>query len=340
MLPRTSICLHIPKTGSTWVDWFFNAADWLAIRRKLASRRLAMPRRTSLALVRRIKRHGPAFGNLNCRIGNHHVGYAGLPESLRRLPKLAVLRDLEGWYASFYLYYTGVMKRTMLTETIRLLVHGEDCHVGASARKVLLANGQEFRERFAREDAAPGSVGPVSVGFLLWFQQVVRLPVLMKSELDIDDMPAGPGFLTCRAISMLFEDPARVLQMEAGDFDAYFAGSAWLRDLRCDYLLSNSGLSDGLAEVMVDRLGYDAEIVAFLKARRWQRNSARAADRARVLRILRAEKVFAAVRRAERVYETCLLPLAGARLAGENREPAGLPPHDSGRSEVKATDDA
>ena len=311
MLPRPSICLHIPKTGSTWVDWFFNAADWLALRRSFHSRRLAMPHRASLDLVRRIKRHGPAFGNLNCRTGDHHTGYAGLPEGLRHLPKLAVLRDLEGWYASFHLYYTGVMKRTLLSDAVRMLVHGEDRPVGAAARAVLLANEQTFRERYAREDAATRSGGPVSVGFLLWFQHAVRLPVLMKSELGLDAMPAGPGFLTCRAIAMLFEDPARVLGMEAGAFEAYFAGGAWLQDLRCDYLLANAGLSDRLAEVMVDRLGYDADIVAYLKALGGRRNSAPAAGRARVLRALRAGERFAAVRETERVYETCLLPLAG-----------------------------
>ena len=312
MLPRPSICLHIPKTGSTWVDWFFNAADWLSLRRRLGSRRLGMPGRASLELVRRIKRHGPAFGNLNCRTGDHHTGYAGLPESLRGLPKLAVLRDLQGWYASFHLYYTRVMKHTMLGDAVRMLVHGEDRPVGAAARGVLLANGREFRERFAREDAAAGCGGPVSVGFMLWFQQAVRRPVLMRSELGIDELPAGPGFLTCRAVSMLFEDPARVLRMEAGAFEAYFAGDAWLRDLRCDHLLANAGLAGGLAGVMVDRLGYDADVVAYLKAHGGRRNSAAAPARARVLRALRADEDFAAVRATEWVYETRLLPLAGA----------------------------
>ena len=317
MLPRPSICLHIPKTGSTWVDWFFSAADWLSLRRSLRSRRLAMPHRASLELVRRIKRHGPAFGNLNCRTGDHHTRYAGLPEGLRDLPKLAVLRDLEGWYASFHLYYTGVMKHTLLDEAVRLLVHGEDRPVGAAAREALLANADAFRERWAREDAAARSGGgPVSVGFLLWFQQAVRLPVLMKSELGIDRVPAGRGFLTCRVISMLFEDPARVLRMEAGAFEAYFADGSWLHDLRCDYLLANAGLSDRLAGVMVDRLGYDADIVAHLNAHGGHRNSAAAAGRERVLRALRADDGFAAVRETERVYETCLLPLAGNRFPG------------------------
>ena len=312
MLPRPSICLYIPKTGSTWADWFFNAADWLSLRRSFRSRRLTVPHRTSLELVRRIKRHGPAFGNLNCRTGDHHTGYAGLADGLRHLPKLAVLRDLEGWYASFHVYYTGVMKRTLLSEAVRLLVHGEDRPVGATARAVLLVNGQAFRERYAREDAAVRSGGPVSVGFLLWFQEAVRLPVLMKGQLGLDAMPAKPGFLTCRAISMLFENPARVLGMEAGAFEAYFANGAWLHDLRCDYLLASAGLSDRLAEVMVDRLGYDADIVAYLNAHGGRRNSAPAADRARVLGALRADEGFAAVRERERIYETCLLPLAGS----------------------------
>jgi len=179
MLPRPSICLHIPKTGSAWVDWFFNAADWLEFRRSLGIRRLALPGRASLELVRRIKRHGSAFGNLNCRTGDHHTGYAAPPDGLRPLPKLAVLRDLEGWYASFHLYYTGVMKRTLLDKAVRRLVHGEDRRLGASAREALLANRDAFRARWAREDAAARAGGPVSVGFLLWFQHAVWRPALV-----------------------------------------------------------------------------------------------------------------------------------------------------------------
>ena len=100
----------------------------------------------------------------------------------------------------------------------------------------------------------------------------------MKSELDLDAMPVGPVFLTCRAIAMLFEDPVRVPGMEPGAFEAYFAGGTWLQDLRCDYLLANAGLSDRLAGVMVDRLGYDAALVAYLKAHGGRRNSAPAAS--------------------------------------------------------------
>ena len=206
------------------------------------------------------------------------------------------------------------MKRTLLSEAGRMLVHGEDRPVGAAARAVLLANGEAFRERYAREDAATRSGGPVSVGFLLWFQQAVRLAVLMKWELGLDAMPAGAGFLTCRAIAMLFEDPVRVPGMEAGAFAAYCAGGAWLQDLRCDYLLANAGLSHRFAGVMVDRLGYDADLVACLKAHGGRRNSAPAADRARVLRVLRAVERFAAMRETGRVHEICLLPLAGTWL--------------------------
>ena len=201
------------------------------------------------------------------------------------------------------------MKRTLLSEAVRMRVHGEDRPVGAAARAVLLANGQAFRE-----DAATRAGGPVSVGFLLWFQHAVRMPVLMKSELGLDVIPAGPGFLTCRAIAMLFEDPARVPGMEHKSFEAYFAGGVWLQDLRRDYPLANAGLSDQRGAVMVGRLGYDADIVAYPKAHGRRRNCASAVDGARVRRVLRADERFAAMRESELVCETFLLPLAGAWL--------------------------
>ena len=206
------------------------------------------------------------------------------------------------------------MKRTLLSEAVRMRVHGEDRPVGAAAPVVLLANGQAFRERYAREDAATRAGGPVSVGFLLWFQHAVRLSVLMKSELGLDVILAGPGFLTCRAIAMLFEDPARVPGMEHKSFEAYFAGGVWLQDLRRDYPLANAGLSDQRGAVMVGRLGYDADIVAYPKAHGRRRSCPLAVDGARVRRELRADERFAAMRESELVCETFLLPLAGAWL--------------------------
>ena len=73
---------------------------------------------------------------------------------------------------------------------------------------------------------------------------------------------------------------------------------------------------------MVDRFGYDADIVADLKTRGGRRSSAPSADSARALRLLRTDERFAAVRETERIYQTCLLPLAGRRFPARGM-PAG-----------------
>ena len=119
-MPRPSLCLNIPKTGSSFTSRFFDAADWLELRRRCGLGRLAAPNRASVEIVRRIKRYGPGWGNLTCRFWDHHVGYSSLPSDLRRHPKLCTLRDLRGWYCSFYLYYTTAMTDTLLWRAIRL----------------------------------------------------------------------------------------------------------------------------------------------------------------------------------------------------------------------------
>ena len=90
-LPGSSLCLHIPKTGSSYVSRFFDAADWLEFRRRYHLARLArptVPYRAGIEVVRQIKRHGPAWGNLSCRARAHHAGYNTLPPGRRHHPKL------------------------------------------------------------------------------------------------------------------------------------------------------------------------------------------------------------------------------------------------------------
>ena len=64
-MPRPSLCLNIPKTGSRFTRRFFDAADWLELRRRCGLGRLAAPNRASVEIVKRIKRYGPGWGNLN-----------------------------------------------------------------------------------------------------------------------------------------------------------------------------------------------------------------------------------------------------------------------------------
>ena len=121
-VPRPSLCLNIPKTGSGFTTRFFDAADWLEFKRRLGRYRLAVPNWTTIRMVRRIKRYGPARGNLSSRSWDHHAGYSSLPSDLRRHAKLCALRDVNTWYCSYYLYYTTVMRDTLLSRAIRLLV--------------------------------------------------------------------------------------------------------------------------------------------------------------------------------------------------------------------------
>ena len=91
MLPKPSLCLNIPKTGSSWMRHFFDAADWLELRRRCGLGHRTPPLRASLELVRMAKRYGPEWGSLNCRARDHHAGYGSLPAREHPTPSQALL---------------------------------------------------------------------------------------------------------------------------------------------------------------------------------------------------------------------------------------------------------
>ena len=310
-LPRPSLCLNIPKTGSSFTSRFLDAADWLQFRRRCGLTRLAAPNRTGIEIVRGIKRHGPAWGNLGCRSGDHHAGYASLPPGLRRHPKLCALRDVRTWYCS---YYTTAMTDTLLSRAIRMLVGGD-------ARAV-----RKRRDRLER----------LSPAFLVWFTRSVRLQVLMNARVGMDRMPDWPmGLRTLRAITILFEDPGKVLRMRTDEVEAYFASGRYLRDLRCDLFLDFDRLTEQLCRAMVGEFGYAPQIVAFLKKNLGRVNVSPDRRRAGVLSELDTGGWFAETLQDEAIYRDYLLPLAGSRLAVPDREAVSgtaNPPRRTGRS--------
>ena len=316
MLPKTSVCLHIPKTGTRYVAWFFNAADWLELRRACGLRRPVLPRRPGIELAKRIKRHGPAFGNLNCRLANHHAPYSAWPPALRGHLKLCVLRDVRTWYRSFHLYYTGAMTGTLLSRAIRLIVDGHDRERDASFRTLALRHRQAFRERFEGEDATARALENVSAEFLFWFMRAIRTPLLAKRWLGADTVAPGLGFLGLRAVMLLFERPARVLALPAEDLDAYFASGRYRADLRCDAYLRFESLTEALGELMTGALGYDPRIVRRLQRHAPRKNVSPAHRKPRVDRELAENGLLGRIREEERIYERYLLPLAGARTDG------------------------
>ena len=315
-MPGQSLCLNIPKSGSSFTSRFFDGADWLELRRRCGLGRLAVPNWTSIQIVRRIKRYGPGWGNLTCRFRDHHAGYSSLPSDLRRHPKLCALRELRGWYCSYYLYYTRVMTDTLLLRAVRLLVGGDATAVrDSSVGAILSRHRQAFLERFRSEDAGAGSIGNLSVEFVVWFTGTVRLEVMMNELVGMDARPAAPtGFLTFRAITILFDDPGKVFRVQADERDEYFASGRYLRDVRCDFFLDFDRLADQLCGVMVDELGYTPEIVAFLKENTGRRNESRADRKPRIMGELDAGGWFAGTIENEAIYENYLLPLAGSHV--------------------------
>ena len=287
-LPRPSLCLNIPKTGSSFTSRFFDAADWLELKSRLGWGRPAMPNRAGIEIVRQIKRRGPAWGNLSCRAWDHHAGYSSLPPGLRRHPKLCALREVRSWYGSFYQYYTTAMTGTLLSRAIRMLVDGEDRAVrDQKTRSILSRHRHAFLERFRDENAEAGSLGGLSVAFLVWFTGTVRLEAMMEQWVGMAGTPGRKmGFLTFRAITILFEDPRRVFAMDADACDEYFASGRYMQDLRCDVFLDFDRLSDQLCGVMVDELGYTPEIVAFLREKSGRLNASSDERRPEVLRQL------------------------------------------------------
>ena len=332
MLPTPSLCLNVPKTGTTYTARFMAAADWLHLRRACRIRRLRLPNRAEVEAVNAVKRLGAGFGNLNPRLAQHHADYSTWPARLRSLPTLCTLRDVEGWYGSFHLYYTRRMKRTQLERAIRFLVHGERLARDPGLRAILLRHRDAFLDRFARERAA--SVEDISVGFLHWFNRTVRAEYALKRRTGLDRLPAPIGFLTFRTILLLFEDPARVFGLSADAFHDYFAGGRYRRDLRADFYLGFDTLTADLCALMAGELGYDPGILGFL-AESYPRQNVSPEDRKlRVVEDLNAGGLIERIRRRERIYERYLLPLAGA--GARDDRPARQLPFGGPRREASA----
>ena len=312
-LPRPSLCLNIPKTGSSFTSRFFDAADWLELRRRGGLTRLAVPNRAGIEIVRRIKRHGPAWGNLGCRSPHHHAGYSSLAPGLRRHPRLCVLRDLRSWYVSYCLYYTSAMTDTLLSRAIRMLAGGQPRAVPRRTdREILSRHRREFLARLRNEDARADALEGLSAQFLVWFTRTVRLESLMNAWVGLDRLPQWRmGLLTFRAIVILFDDPAKVFLMPPAETQDYFASGRYLRDLRCELFLDFDRLTEQLCRVMIGTFDYTPEIVAFLKANLGRLNVSPGHRRAGVMRELDTGGWFAETVEDEAIYLNYVQPLAG-----------------------------
>ena len=204
------------------------------------------------------------------------------------------------------------MKNTLLHRAIRLLVDGEECVRNENTRTLLMRHRTEFRERLEGEAVRPNATEELSVEFFLWFQRTIRTEAVMNRWAGMAPPRHPLGFLTLRTITILFEDPRRVFSMEADEFHGYFDSGRYLRDIRCEFVLDFDRLSDELCTVMIDALGYTAEIVHFLRENTARKNVSAEERKPGVMRDLGRSALFARVLEEEAVYERYLLPLAGA----------------------------
>ena len=111
------------------------------------------------------------------------------------------------------------MTGTLLSRAIRLLAGGDDRAVpGPKDRAILLRHRGEFLERFRGEDADADRLEDLSAEFLVWFTRTVCLEVMMNAWAGVDRLPDWRmELLTFRAITILFDDPAKVFRMRADD---------------------------------------------------------------------------------------------------------------------------
>ena len=156
------------------------------------------------------------------------------------------MRDVGSWYVSYCLCYTTAMTDTLLSRAIRMLAGGEARAVPRRRdREILSRHRRELLARLRNEDACADSLEGLSAEFLVWFTRTVRLDGLMNAWVGIDRLPDWRmGLLTFRAITILFDDPAKVFRMRPAETEGYFASGRYLRDLRCDLFLDFDRLTD------------------------------------------------------------------------------------------------
>ena len=310
MLPKSSLCLNVPKTGTSFIKDFFDAADYLELKHLCGLKYLTMPNPIGREVVKRIKKYGFKYGNRNCRF-KHHVGYNDLPHDVRKYPKICVLRDIKPWYCSYYVYNMKLYsaKKNLLFRTVRRFVYDEDSKQDKKILPILLRHKQEFVDKFKNEDV--DSIEDISLEFFIWFDQTIRMRAMMKNIVGMNSFPKKMGFLTFRFITILFYDPKKVFSMNASEFDEYFASGKYLQDVRCDFFLNFNNFVDQLCSVMVNEFGYNQEIIAFLKERIDKKNKSNKRNKMQVMRKLDGS-LFAQLLKDEEVYVKYFLPLRWA----------------------------
>ena len=323
-LPSPSISLNIPKMGSHYKQSFFLLADQLEWRRRCGLNYLTMPRALDLKIMEMFKMRTYRWGNFNFAY-RRHIPYSKLPPRLRKYPTFCALRDTESWSISYYSHHISPIHRLspenrLLAQAIRLLMlNDRDINMSETGKAHLLKHREAFIDRFKNENIE-GSGENVSLGSFLWFFNHIRLNMSPYGQAPIS---GKMGFLTFRAIGILFKHPKKVFHMSEKELGEYFASNKYRQDIDCNYFLNFNKLTDSLCSLMIDELGYNREIVLFTREA-LEKNLAEhrfesSADvKARAVKMLDEEGLLPEILESEWIYHKYLYPLA-ADSEGANR---------------------
>ena len=318
-LPSPSISLNIPKMGSHYKRSFFLLADQLEWRRRCGLNYLTMPRALDAKITKTLKMRIYRWGNFNFA-ARRHIPYSELPPRLRKYPKFCTLRDTESWSISYYSYYFSLLKESspenrLLAQAIRLLMlNDRDINMSEEGKAHLLKHREAFIDRFKNENIE-GLGENISLGSFLWFANHIRPNMILDGKYRQAPVSGKMGFLTFRAIDILFKHPEKVFHMSEKELGEYFASNKYRQDIGCNYFLNFNKLTDSLCSLMIDELGYNREIVLFtrealeknLAEHRFQSS---ADKKAQTVKMLDEEGLLPEILESEWIYHKYLYPLA------------------------------
>ena len=323
-LPSPSISFNIPKMGSHYKMAFFRLADQLEWRRRCGLNYLTMPKALDAKITKMLKMRICRWGNINFasnRSGfNLHAPYHSLPPHFRKYPKLCTLRDTESWIISQYSYYFSLRtmsspRRGPLAHAIRLLLlNDRGVNMSEEGKSHLLKHKEAFIDRFKNENIE-GLGENVSLGSFLWFCNHIRPSMVLNGKYRQAPVSGKIGYLTFRAISILFKHPEKVFHMSEKELDEYFASNKYRQDINCNYFLNFNKLTDSLCSLMIDELGYNREIVLFTREA-LEKNPAKhryqssADKKAQAVKMLDEEGLLPEILESERFYHKYIYPLA------------------------------
>jgi len=300
-LPRPFVLLNIPKTGTSYTTFYVEHADLFSaasipgmtpiFRRKSLPSRIA--RRLGRTVQTGLKPHLP-YGYMN--FYKKHTPYCRLPDRLRSLSAVSILREPVSWLISDYIYRTRP--------------YGDHRH---RLKKLRSSKYKSFVQKYMGGEISAASWCNLSLeGFWHFRWDVMRLWRIFNDSTLAADFPIGA--LGCLALIFLHREPGRVFVMHAEEVEDYFASGRWRQDLCQAYFLRHEQLQEDLYSVMLKQLGYRREILdTALEVTPVRIYASPARRKKRALRELEQKPCLREkILQGERIYRQYILPLAGA----------------------------